>query len=586
MKLRRRDFVVGGMAALGVLATDRVLKFFKNESGVSSIKETASSLFSSSLNYHEVLTRLGYGPKEKDRKKFEELGLEKWLEWQLKPNDAEDVICNEILKRMTLRITYPDNVVEEKVLYKGRNVMRKKILYKGRDEDITLDYLEAPLEKMWRLLDYTKQIDNVEKMRPPQEVRVATWIRAVNSQWQLREVMTEFWHNHFNVNAYSDEAIMVTFPLYDRILRSNSLGNFRTMLGEVTRSVAMLTYLNNSSSRASPANENYARELFELHTLGADHYFNHYYNRWREVPGALEGKPIGYIDEDVYEAARAFTGWTIANGGDTGRGEVLPSTGEFHYYNGWHDPYQKRVLAVEFDPNSKPMSDGEKVLDLVAYHPGTAKYISKKICRRLLTDNPPEELIEKAAKTWLEHINSPDQIAHVIRTIVLSKEFSEIRGEKVKRPFEFFASYLRATEAEVTPNDNLFYPIDLTGYYHFSWPTPTGHPDIANYWVNTNTILNSWNLLLTIFADWALVAKADLVKMMPSDTKTSRQMVEFWVNKLLGRSISDKNMEPMLELMSDGHDPGNEIALTSDELNKRLQVLTAIIAMSPEFYMR
>ena len=134
----------------------------------------------------------------------------------------------------------------------------------------------------------------------------------------------------------------------------------------------MLVYLNNRSSRAGSANENYARELLELHTLGRGAYLNTLYDRWRDVPGATEGRPQGYIDQDVYEAARAFTGWTIADGTGLGGGMALPATGAFTYVEAWHDGYQKRVLGHEFDPFQAPMADGRKVLDLVADHPATA----------------------------------------------------------------------------------------------------------------------------------------------------------------------------------------------------------------------
>jgi hypothetical protein len=122
----------------------------------------------------------------------------------------------------------------------------------------------------------------------------------------------------------------------------------------VAKSAAMQIYLNNRSSRGGAANENYARELFELHTLGRPAYLNALYNRWRDVPGALDRRPQGYIDQDVYQAARAFTGWSIEDGAGIGAGRRLPMTGKFIYVENWHDNYQKRVLATEFDPTSHP----------------------------------------------------------------------------------------------------------------------------------------------------------------------------------------------------------------------------------------
>ena len=295
----------------------------------------------------------------------------------------------------------------------------------------------------------TVGMDWEERIRPGREVQSAAWIRAVHADAQLREVLTQFWHDHFNVNAMRDEATAAYFPPYDAMLRRHALGNFREMLGEVARAPAMLAYLNNGESRASPANENFARELFELHTLGAKNYLNDRYTAWRDVPGALEGKPEGYIDQDVYEAARAFTGWTIGDGHWISDGENAPLTGAFLYSDGWHDPYQKRVLGVEFAANGGPMADGERVLNIVANHRGTAKFIAEKLVRRLLADEPSAGLVAAAAETFAASADAPDQIAQTVRRIVLSPEFSELPPQKLKRPFEFVVSFFRATGAEM-----------------------------------------------------------------------------------------------------------------------------------------
>ncbi len=182
-------------------------------------------------------------------------------------------------------------------------------------------------------------------------VACATAIRAVHSRWQLREVLVDFWHNHFNVNAVGENLVAVALPTYDgEVIRRHALGNFREMLEAVAKSAAMQIYLNNRSSRGGAANENFARELFELHTLGRPAYLNALYNRWRDVPGALDGRPQGYIDQDVYEASRSFTGWSIEDGVGIGGGRRLPMTGKFTYVENWHDNYQKSILARDLDP--------------------------------------------------------------------------------------------------------------------------------------------------------------------------------------------------------------------------------------------
>ena len=348
--------------------------------------------------------------------------------------------------------------------------------------------------------------------------------------------MVEFWHNHFNVNATSQQQISATFPVYDAIMRKHCLGNFRAFLEDVAKSAAMQYYLSNVKSKASPANENYARELFELHTLGADHYYNDLYNRWREVPGAVQGKPIGYIDQDVYEAARAFTGWTIEDGSNTGRGTVFPKTGKFTYFDGWHDNYQKRVLGTEFDPNTPPMADGNKVLDLVSGHPGTAVFLCTKLCRRFIADDPPPALIKRVAQVWHQSAGKPDQIACVLQAIILSPEFARMQGRKVKRPFEMIVSFLRATSALVFPNDAAFNALSGTGYKQFEWPTPTGHPDDAQYWLNTNTTLSNWNLISAAVDGSGKIAVVDIAQQTPASVRTSPDIINYWVMRLTGHA--------------------------------------------------
>ena len=288
-----------------------------------------------------LLNRAGFGPSAASLTLVRQLGWERYVDHQLKPSDKDDPVYLSRLAKTRLLIEYEA----------GDSHPAKK-------EQRTFTALGKPGPDLWKLLQ--EKIPGQERERPLLEVRAATALRAVYSQWQLRELLADFWHNHFNVYPWEDDRIRVTFPCYDRdVIRTHALGNFRTMLEAVAASPPMLIYLDNFTSKASPANENYARELFELHTLGAGAYLNHLYNRWRDVPGAKDGKPEGYIDQDVYEAARAFTGWTLANGDEDNHGVKFPDTGTLHYAAAWHDPYQKRVLGTEFDANQPPLADGK-----------------------------------------------------------------------------------------------------------------------------------------------------------------------------------------------------------------------------------
>ncbi len=314
-----------------------------------------------------ALNRLTFGTSPQSLASFLKVGLQEWLDRELaKP--ASDPKLNARLSAAKLMIEYDADKDD------------KNRKWKARKELVPYEYLNADGAKLLPLLDYDKAFMSYEeRIRPGREVQAAALIRAVHADAQLREVMTQFWHDHFNVNSQRDEHTAVYFGQYDAMLRENAFGNFRQMLGAVARSPSMLFYLNNEASKASPANENFARELFELHTLGAGNYFNDRTTVWSEVPGAKQGLAAGYIDQDVYEAARALTGWSFGDGRYLAEGDNAPSTGEFLYIDSWHDPYQKRILGVEFKANAAPMADGEKLFEILAHHPGAASFFMHKI---------------------------------------------------------------------------------------------------------------------------------------------------------------------------------------------------------------
>jgi uncharacterized protein (DUF1800 family) len=408
--------------------------------------------------------------------------LSHWVSAQLAPNEADDHAVHERLARLKLHIKY------------GANPKWPAV-----DEMRYLGYLDKPIDQAWTLILQRGDMDGAERRRPRDEVTAATILRAVHSKWQLREVLVNFWHDHFNVDAYSGDEVSVALPTYDRdVIRRHALGNFRQFLEAVATSTAMLYYLSNRSSRAGAANENYGRELFELHTLGRDAYLNDTYDRWRSVPGALKGAPTGYIDEDVYEAARAFTGWTVEDGSGIDGQRKLPATGKFAYVESWHDGYQKRVLAHEFKEFAPAMSDGRTVLDLVADHPATAKFLCTKLCRRFVGDDPPESAVAAAMQTWTKARRANDQIAQVVRVILLSPEFAAGQGAKVRRPLALAASFSRATGLDLTPTEPLWNELANGGQRLFGYPAPTGLPDDGLYFLGANSMRRRWSLVLAL----------------------------------------------------------------------------------------
>ncbi|MGQ9549412.1 MAG: DUF1800 domain-containing protein [Roseiflexus sp.] len=515
-----------------------------------------------------ALNRMAYGPRPGDVARVQQMGFSAYVDEQLNPDDSDDGLCASKLSSARLRIQYDAGMD-----YPAVDEMRPL-------RTIVENWGPAQL---WSL---SKHPAYQERIRPVEEMRAATLIRAVYSKWQLREVLVEFWHNHFNVDAYSDSRISATWPLYDRdVIRRHCLGNFRNMVRDVAKSIAMGFYLDNAFSRDGPANENYARELFELHTLGQENYLNNLYNRWRDVPGALEGNPVGYIDQDVYEAARAFTGWTIAHGQTISGSLRLPDTGEFTYVDLWHDNAQKRVLAFEIDPNRPPLADGEEVIRLVSQHPGTARHICRKLCRRLLADDPPDSLVNALANIWLANKDAPDQIARTVRALLLSDEFSGTFGRKVKRPFEVVVSFLRATNAEVTPNRDLFWQLQEMGYRMFNWGPPTGHPEESAAWLSTNGMLRRWNIINYLQSTWLKAATFDLPGQTPPGL-TARQIVEFWVGRLLAAPPPASTMNRLVDLMRQNGSADAPPTGSSDEIVDRIKSVVTLIAMTPEFQLR
>lgn len=509
-----------------------------------------------------VLNKLAFGPSDADFDEIRKAGTEAWLVHQLRPEATDD--CAGRIREARLRVKYSSKNPDAEV-----------------DEERAISSIDQPLEEHWKLTE--RGVPNQERMFLRTAVVAATLIRAVHSRWQLRELLVDFWHNHFNVNALGDPTVAIALPTYDRdVIRRHALGNFREFLEDVAQSAAMQVYLNNRSSRGGAANENYARELFELHTLGRPAYLNALYNKWRDVPGAQHGHPQGYIDQDVYEAARAFTGWTIEDGAGIGAGRKLPVTGKFTYVETFHDNYQKRALATEFDPYQPPMADGKKVLDLVADHPATAHYVCEKLCRRLVSDNPDQMLVAGAAKVWSDARRQPDQIARTVEAIVRSDQFRRSAGAKLKRPLELFASFARATDAVTSPTPGLIGMLDNSGQRLFGWGPPTGHPDQSDYWLASNMMRARWGMLLGLAEDaWKAGSPGALAsiaaKPTPEEAVTAAHV------KLLGTSPTTKVMGGIVGGL--GIRAGSEFEVRKDAMSLSRRML-AYCAMASEFQTR
>jgi uncharacterized protein (DUF1800 family) len=264
---------------------------------------------------------------------------------------------------------------------------------------LPLTYLNDTPEQLWAIPATDTSANHALSRRPADEVIAANWTRGTFSPWQLHEVMTDFWHNHFSVDAYQSSTISVMWPAYDQILRVNGLGNFRTMLGQVAKSASMMYYLNQAESVAEQPNENFAREVMELHTLGIQRYLG------EVAPAGTES--TGYSDADVQNAARVLTGWTIADGHRTAGDGSKPNSGDFIFSPGIHDTGTKTLFGQTY-PTGVGQAEGERFLDYLAGHPGTAQTIATKLYIHFVQDVPPanDSLINAMAASFQANVAS------------------------------------------------------------------------------------------------------------------------------------------------------------------------------------
>ena len=512
---------------------------------------------------HHVLNRLAFGARPGDVEAVRAMGVDAWIDRQLYPERIPDAASEQFVARFAtlgktgeqlLADAPPPAVVAAQLQRRGGTMTAAdsaKLRDQGRQSYAFLGELASS--------------------------RVA---RAVISERQLNEVMVDFWENHFNVFAGKDRT-RYFLPEYDaQTIRPHALGTFRELLGAVAKSPAMLYYLDNWQSVADsgrptlrPAqrplnarqaarraaavqqriaqnpqlqqamqrrrglNENYARELMELHTLGVDG---------------------GYTQQDVIEVARALTGWTIARGAQGGgfafRGEV-------------HDASAKTILGKSFPANTG-IEEGEAVLDLLASHPSTAKFIATKLARRFVSDTPPAALVERASATFRR---TNGDIREVVRTIVTSPEFfaSASYRAKVKSPFELVTSTMRAMNAppDATPRTSQL--VSRLGQPLFGHQAPNGYPETGDAWMNTGAILNRINFGLAAasgrvpgikLSAWPLTAQVA--------TSSREEQVDAVIKELFGGAVSSDTRQVLLTGTNpflQSHGGANDSLLTADD---------------------
>jgi len=508
-----------------------------------------------------ALNRMGYGPRLGDFDAFNALGatdderLRVYVAQQLNPDSIDD---SEFETRYT--------------------AAGFELLHKTQDElyfdHIANNQYDANDDAYWEWY-----------ARPAYELVDATFLRAVYSKKQLVEVLADFWHNHFNVYFWQDDGVPLLVSYNRDVLRKHMLGNFRQMLEAVATHPSMLYYLNQNNSSDAGPNENFARELFELHTLGAENYLG--VRDPNTVEKDANGIAVGYVDNDVYESARALTGWRIDD--DIYEYEDgVEKTGRFIYYKPWHDRFNKLILGKYIPADQPDMQDGRDVLDLLANHPGTARFISRKLARRFIADEPPDSVIQAAASVFMEYRNAPDQLKRVIETILLSPEFKQAWGQKIKRPTEAAISMMRALNTDFTKvPGGIPWMCSMMGQPMFEKRSPDGYADVKEAWANSMSLLYRWNFAVGISENWMddeeqkRTIRTDIVGQTPPTIRTAESLADFWIPRILNRTMSDSDRQAVIAVMAQEY--GTQEELPEDHVKWVLPAMVEVILMSPDF---
>jgi uncharacterized protein (DUF1800 family) len=298
----------------------------------------------------------------------------------------------------------------------------------------------------------------------------ARLLRAHLSSRQLHEVMVELWTDHFNIDASKGDCRWLKAADDRDVIRKHAMGHFRDLVRASALSPAMLWYLdgrvNRRAGQYERPNENYARELLELHTLG--------------VHG-------GYTQRDVMEVARALTGWTVRSKGESSFG-----IGKVEFHPELHDDGEKEVLGQRLAPGLGAR-DVDAVVDIVCAHQATARHVATRLCRRFIADDPPARAVARVAETF--RLTGGD-IRPTLATLFDTKEFAASSETKLKRPFHFVVSALRATDAMTDAGPALQEYLTRMGHAPFQYPTPDGYADEATPW--TSTLLWRWNFAMAL----------------------------------------------------------------------------------------
>lgn len=444
-----------------------------------------------------LLNRAAYGPRPGQITEVEKIGRSRWINQQLDYRHIDDDAVNWRLRR-----------------YDTLNMSARDLMSFNRDKDYVANELAS-----------------------------ATLVRAIFSNRQLYEVMVGFWTDHFSIYQFKDDVVFLKTIDDREVIRRHALGKFGDLLKASAHSPAMLHYLDNTVNEKSHPNENYAREIMELHTLGVDG---------------------GYTENDILEVARCFTGWT-----KNGRGE-------FEFREEWHDTGEKLVLGHTI-PAGGGKSDGDRVLEILIEHPSTGQYVCTKLVRRFIADEPPTIFIDACIATWQE---TNGDIRSILRTLLNHPEFDNA-PPKIRRPFELLIAILRATNAKYDGDADLITRLDKMGHRPFGWTTPDGYPDTTVAWANNHFAFlkleedAATNRLPGVDIDlWEIAEHVDV-------EDHAGRMIHFF-----GRLMLKRDLNEVEEAALRGF--ANDFSLNLDRNNGRQQMeyTLGLLLQSPAFQFR
>jgi len=479
-----------------------------------------------------ALNRLAYGPRPGEIERVARAGVLRWIDAQLAPDKIDDDIVARREREFDI-LKYDRGDLAR--LY--AEVQRARQERKRMGDTAADKPDDSPVA--------------VKGRRFAAQVQQLAVVRAALSERQLYEVMVDFWTNHFNVYFAKGADRFLTPDYIEHTIRPHAMGRFADLLIATAQSPAMLFYLDNWESVAPGAsppfplsarrrggqgvrtapkgiNENYARELLELHTLGVDG---------------------GYDQHDVIEVARIFTGWSIRR---------PQQGGDFEFHDWAHDTGDKQVLGSEFERGHE-MDEGVRLLKLLADHPATMHHVSRKLCQRFVNDDPPDGCVDDAVAAWRR---THGDIREVLRAIFHGPDFwaaTNMRA-KVKTPLEFVVSAARAVAADPDTTPRLAQVVARLGEPLYLHVAPDGYPEREDAWVNSGALLDRMNAAVALAAGRLPGAVAILDSIAP-DTTDVQQLITAVDDRILGGTMSQNTKRVISEQLSDVKDPVQARAL-------------------------